>query len=37
MHKLFIDEKSSFALDKWRTYNPGFVIAAPMYHIPSRI
>lgn len=31
MHKLFIDEKSSFALDKWRMYNPGFVLAAPMY------
>lgn len=31
MHRLFIDEKSSFALDKWRIYNPGFVIAAPMY------
>ncbi len=31
MNKLFIDEASAFALDKWRLLNPGFVIAAPLY------
>lgn len=31
MHKLYIDDDSSVALAKWRLYNPGFVVAAPMY------
>ncbi|MEY8365707.1 hypothetical protein AALA22_08705 [Anaerovoracaceae bacterium 41-7] len=31
MNRLFIDENSSSALDKWRLYNLGFVITAPLY------
>jgi len=29
--KLFIDDASAYALDKWRVENAGFVLAAPLY------